>query len=238
MGFEKPTTKYIDVKLQKDLHDNEDICPTCGGLGLMIANNPYGLSNDPDKTFSNLFPYKHQSLTFCKDCFNGVVKRCKLCGGIIPKGRTKCNCEKQEALDKIVEQKKKKEEFDNAPIAPREIEENCKCFFSESCPINDGYFFEWEDFFEAWHEYCSDISEEDRPEYVWITDVVNMSIDAVDIIENATEDLYEDATDNISKEKVKELQDLLDEWCRTCGVGETYYESHKYKVRIPWEQYE
>lgn len=58
MGFEKPTTKYIDVKLQKDLHDNEDICPTCGGLGLMIANNPYGLSNDPDKTFSNLFPSK------------------------------------------------------------------------------------------------------------------------------------------------------------------------------------
>jgi len=64
-----------------------------------------------------------------------------------------------------------------------------------------------------------------------------MSIDAADIIENATEDLYEDATDNIPRKKVKELQDFLDEWCKTCGVCETYYESHRYKVRIPWEQY-
>ena len=62
-----------------------------------------------------------------------------------------------------------------------------------------------------------------------------MSIDATDIIENATEDLYEDAIDSISDKARKELQEYLDNWCKACGVGTTYYESHKYKVRIPWE---
>ena len=35
----------------------------------------------------------------------------------------------------------------------------------------------------------------------------------------------------------KELQNFVDGWCKRCGVGTTYYKSHKYKVRIPWEEY-
>ena len=64
-----------------------------------------------------------------------------------------------------------------------------------------------------------------------------MHINADDIIANATENLYEDAMDNISDKKCKELQDLLDKWCDTCGVRETYVKSNKYKVKIPWENY-
>lgn len=64
-----------------------------------------------------------------------------------------------------------------------------------------------------------------------------MHIDADDIIANATENLYEDAMSDISEEKCKELQDLLDKWCDTCGVRETYVKSNKYKVKIPWENY-
>ena len=64
-----------------------------------------------------------------------------------------------------------------------------------------------------------------------------MSIDAHNIVESATEDLYEDAIYDVTDESIKRLQDYLDEWCKRCGVGTTYYESHKYKVRIPWEDY-
>ena len=64
-----------------------------------------------------------------------------------------------------------------------------------------------------------------------------LSIDVQNFIESATEELYEDASDDISSEARKELQDFVDGWCKRCGVGTTYYESHKYKVRIPWEEY-
>lgn len=69
-GFVKPTRKVVNIedafgeligkKLIKDLHDNEEICPVCHGTGLRIEDNPYGLSDDPDKR-AGQFPYNHQS---------------------------------------------------------------------------------------------------------------------------------------------------------------------------------
>lgn len=82
-GFVKPTRKVVNIedafgeligkKLIKDLHDNEEICPVCHGTGLRIEDNPYGLSDDPDKR-AGQFPYKHQSIRFCPNCYNGVVR--------------------------------------------------------------------------------------------------------------------------------------------------------------------
>lgn len=50
-GFVKPTRKVVNIedafgeligkKLIKDLHDNEEICPVCHGIGLRIEDNPY-----------------------------------------------------------------------------------------------------------------------------------------------------------------------------------------------------
>lgn len=89
--FVKPKTEYVadknyveklvNVHLKKDLHGDEEICEVCHGTGLVIRVNPYGLSDDPDK--SRMFPYSHQTLTFCPHCFNGIIHRCNLCGGII-----------------------------------------------------------------------------------------------------------------------------------------------------------
>lgn len=82
-GFVKPTRKVVNIedafgeligkKLIKDLHDNEEICPVCHGTGLRIEDNPYGLSDNPDKR-AGQFPYKHQSIRFCPNCYNGVVR--------------------------------------------------------------------------------------------------------------------------------------------------------------------
>lgn len=82
-GFVKPTRKVVNIedafgeligkKLIKDLHDNEEICPVCHGTGLRIEDNPYGLSDDPDKR-AGQFPYKHQSIRFCLNCYNGKEK--------------------------------------------------------------------------------------------------------------------------------------------------------------------
>ena len=101
-GFVKPTRKVVNIedafgeligkKLIKDLHDNEEICPVCHGTGLRIEDNPYGLSDDPDKR-AGQFPYNHQSIRFCPNCYNGVVRFCPDCGKQIPRYRTLCDCD-------------------------------------------------------------------------------------------------------------------------------------------------
>ena len=225
----------INVNLKKDLYDNEEICSYCHGTGLIIRDNEYGLRSDPNKSYTNLFPYKHQALSFCQHCYNGIVNRCKLCGEIMPRGMLVHNCEQQETINEEKRKQELKELMDNAPVAPKEVEDSCECFYSEYYSWNEGYFTDWDEFFDDWHENHNE--EDDKPEYVWTTERVDMHIDADDIIANATENLYEDAMDDISEEKCKELQNMLDKWCDTCGVRETYVKSNKYKVKIPWENY-
>ncbi len=240
--FIKPKTVYVTdeeyikklANLKKDLHDNEEVCEYCHGTGMVIADNVYGLTEDPDKR-AGMFPYKHQSITFCPRCYNGIVHRCKLCGNIIKRGYTKCDCDKQKAVDDEIKKQEEAKAWENAPVAPKEIAETMGCFYSPAYGHNDGYFFDWDEFFEYWADEVEQTDE--KPKYVWATEPVEMSIDATDIIEDATNDLYEDAIDDISDKARKELQEYLDNWCKTCGVGTTYYESHKYKVRIPWELY-
>jgi len=243
-NFVKPKTEYvtdkeymeslINANLRKDLHRNEEICPYCHGTGLVIRDNPYGLSDDPDKRLG-LFPYNHQSVIFCPHCFNGIIHRCEQCGEIIERGFLKHNCKKQREINEKEYARKRKQALIDAPFAPPDVLEKSYFFYSDDYGYDNGYFSDWEEFFDYWHEN-GEVNEDERPEFVWATDPVDMSIDAYDVISNATDDLYEDASDDISDTARKELQDFLDNWCKTCGVRTTYYEN-KYKVRIPWEEY-
>lgn len=97
--------KLVNANLVKDLHDNEEICPYCHGTGMVIRDNQYGLSDDPDRKV--WFPYKHQAITFCQHCFNGVILRCKLCGEVIQCGYTKHDCKQQKSIDKKLREQKK-----------------------------------------------------------------------------------------------------------------------------------
>lgn len=241
--FIKPKTEYVsnsdyvqklvNISLKKDLYDNEEVCSFCKGTGLVIAKSPYGLTSDPNKT--TMFPYSHQSLTFCPHCFNGIIHRCKLCGEIIERGYTKHNCEQQRELDRKEYEIRRANKLKEAELISPTMLKDMEYFFSDDYGENDGFFTEWEDFFEYWSSEHEPTDQ--KPEYVWSTESVEMSMDAGQLIENATEDLYEDAYYNISDTKIKELQEYLDKWCSECGVGKTYYEG-KYKVRIPWEDYD
>lgn len=242
--FVKPKTEYVsdkeymeqllNVKLKKDLHGNEEICPRCHGTGLIVVNNPYGLSDDPDKQ-AGRFPYNHQSLSFCPNCYNGIIHHCELCGEVIQRGYLKHNCQAQIDANQREFERKRKQALIDAPFAPPEVLEKSYFFYSDAFGYNEGYFDDWDEFFDYWYEN-GEVNGDERPKFVWATEPVEMRIDAHDIISNATEDLYEDAIDNISDSAIKKLQNFLDNWCKTCGVNTTYYES-KYKVKIPWEKY-
>ena len=67
--------------LVKDLSKNERICPVCNGIGMKLTNNVYGIKGDTSEIGRKmLFPYKHQALSFCQSCFNGVQRLCPYCG--------------------------------------------------------------------------------------------------------------------------------------------------------------
>lgn len=232
MKSEKLTFTFT---LRKDLIENEEVCPNCKGLGLVVRDNSYGIEGERANNHLPAFPYKHQSMIFCPTCYNGVIRRCKWCGEIIPRGFFKHNCEKQREIDMLEREKKEAEILKNAPLATLEVLEKNKCFYSDSYSYNEGYFFDWEDFFDNW--YADHEEDETKPNFVWTTEEIKMKIDAADLIESATNDLYEDAFHDVSDEESNRLQKFLDEWCENCGVGKTYYQG-KYKVRIPWEEYD
>ena len=56
------------------------------------------------------------------------------------------------------------------------------------------------------------------------------------IIENACDELHEDARDNISDEK--ELQEFLDKWCEKQTGTTTYYPCYKEYVRVKKEWFD
>lgn len=188
----------------KDLHDNEDICPICHGTGLCIRDNPYGLSNDPEKKF-NQFPYKHQSITSCPNCYNGVVRYCPDCGKQLSRMRTICDCEAAQQRRQQEEDRKEQELFDKAEKhEPNALGDKFLMAQSDFYPYNDGYFVSWDDFFD---NLDADIAE--RPIYVWGTSEIELSLDATDIVSTACEDMYDDAYSDIGDAAVKEMQDFL-----------------------------
>lgn len=105
-----PYLKEIMGKgLVKDLSEDEEICPVCHGTGVKLANNIYGLQNEPTRSDGVFFPYKHQSLVRCNNCYNGIVHKCKYCGKLLDKDTLECDCEKarEEKEQKISKRKLK-----------------------------------------------------------------------------------------------------------------------------------
>ena len=65
------------------------------------------------------------------------------------------------------------------------------------------------DEYESYEEMMNNL-----PEVLWLTNPVDITMDADSIIESACEELHEDASENISDEDRKKLQNMLDEWCK------------------------
>ena len=87
--------------LEKDLQDHEELCPVCHGLGVAIDNNIFGIKGDTSEAAKkSMFPYNHQAIKFCPNCFNGVIRLCQYCGKQIRKGSIdSCDCEQYKAKE-------------------------------------------------------------------------------------------------------------------------------------------
>lgn len=227
----------LNQKLVKDLHDNEELCPVCGGVGMRIIDNRYGLSDDTTHP-GVYFPYMHQSICMCNNCYNGVILRCQYCGKQIRRGWLTCDCAEVRRQKEQTKKEKLKAAFAAAEKhEPDALGSTFLFGYSDDYPYNNGYFEDWDDFFDAWFD--DDVRPLDavKPEYVWGTDPQKMSFDAHDLVENACEEMYEDAMCDIGNQPVAEMQQYLDQWAEKYGVT-TWYEDHHHAIRIPWEERE
>lgn len=213
INIEETVKKMFPKDLIKDLQENERICPTCHGLGMRIENNIYGIHGDTSEAAKREhFPYKHQALSFCPDCYNGVQKLCKYCGKPFKvKGYYHCDCDGF----KKVEEEKRIAKWNETIAKAKEVQESdVKTMLY--CEEFDKCYDSTDDFFEYW---ASDCDDEDvvKPERLWVCSVAEISIDADSVNENACDDLHEDASENCD---YGSLQKALNEWCKEqTGTG-------------------
>lgn len=221
--------------LEKDLQDYEEICPVCHGLGVVLDNNIYSIKGDSSEAVKkSMFPYNHQAIKFCPNCYNGVIRLCKYCGKQIPKYYIdKCDCEQYKAKEEKEKRIKHQEKISKAEeVNIKDIDPEM-WFYDEQ---TDDYFSDIDYFVDAYKDFDEYASDEEMmnnlPEVLWLTDPVDISMDADDIIASACEDLHEDAYENISSEDTKELQNMLDEWCEKQTGTRTVYPNYKKYVRV------
>ncbi|WP_336763460.1 hypothetical protein [Paenibacillus sp. USHLN196] len=238
--FEKPVTVIIDALsylsevlkngLKKDLQKHQKPCDDCKGTGLEITNQIYGMSDDPDK--SKLFPYDNQYIISCRHCHSGVVNLCEFCNEKLSRFND-CDC--PDALhEKDIQRAAREQELWDKAIkleSSDDIAKKMGMYQSDDYPYNDGYFASFDEFIEAWED--SHEPDDPKPIYVWGTRSISLSLNADDILDRESEDLHEDALDNI--EGKDELQKFLDEWCSKQKWTTTYYGENNYAIRIPWD---
>lgn len=199
--LEKINGKKIEL-MPKVPKENEKICDTCGGTGW-------------------LYNKKHGYIQACTVCYSGIIHLCPLCGE--PKRglcmNKECRAIRDAENEEKVLSKAIKAEYKDVPLEYKEM------LYSESYGYNEGYFTDIDEFID----YCED-NDIEVPKYVWSTTKTELSIDAGNIIENACEELHEDAYQNITNEN--ELQEFLDTWCAKQTGTDTYTVNYKYAITI------
>lgn len=227
---------FSDMILKKDLTENERICPVCKGTGVVKTNQKYGLTDDESELAKKeLFPYNNETLSFCPNCFNGVIRICKYCGKQIPKPYiNKCDCSTYIQL----QEEKKKSEYQKTIEKAKKVKytKDIDCFYDDK---NNVFFYEIDDFCDYYYNLYLDDNEnlsfneffnQNMPNQLWVCEKSKIKLDAESIIESACEDLHDDAYSCI--DDINDLQNYLDEWCNKQSGTITFFPCYKEYVEV------
>jgi hypothetical protein len=234
----------IVFELKKDLQEDEVICEHCHGTGLEIADNVYGITGDTIHVGLR-FPYKHQSLRFCKHCYEGILKKCPKCGSLRGREYGKgCPCGHDDKLSESAWKKIMNERWEKAEkMSLSKAWELCNCLYVDDV---DRFIFGIDDLENVFTEYF-DYTEEELKAFfngkyeglklprIYLTEKIKPWIDAVNVIESACNGLHETAIELCDEEG---LQKLLDEWCAKQDGAVTYVPDYKRAVEIQGVNYE
>lgn len=185
--------------------------------------------------------YDNEYLTFCPNCYFGVIKTCKYCGKPFQRNTNRCNCDRYKQYERQQQEIKQQETISKAKEI--DLKDAAYYLYDEK---SDKYFTDEDEFTEYyWRDYlddsggCSNFDEYfeyEVPKVLWNCEEVKISMDADSIIEDACKELHEDARDYISDEK--ELQEFLDKWCEKQSGTTTYYPYYKEYVRVKKEWFD
>jgi hypothetical protein len=229
--------EVIEIKFErtitKHLNDLEEICTTCEGTGLRVDPGVFGISGYEDPK-GKAFPFCRESLMFCQSCYGGVRKRCFYCNELIKRGYTVCDCDQARTVKAMQQNKREGERYEKAEKVP----------FAEALERFDqvyieGYdrFIETKDLMEWIADRNLEFVEEEGEELnlsllrIYGTKIVDISIDARDVISAATDELHEEAESRTMKH-VKNLQEKIDEFLteEVKSEARTYFIDYKCAV--------
>jgi hypothetical protein len=236
--------------IEKDLKDNQMICPECHGLGISMTgvstvmpmvNKESSTGNSDTEEFNSMWNNGNDNIClFCPNCINGIVNVCEYCGEPIPRWSLKCNC--KQSMENDLEEIRKHRlarlgraesiKWEDLEVAAYD-EATCKVFFN----IED-FIKHYRDAYEKFKdEYASfdEYIENEVPIVLWDCYTEDLELNAYSIIEDACYDLHEDAIENVSEEEKRKLQDLLDEWCSHITGTTTYYPNYDRYVPVDKE---
>lgn len=217
--------KKIEL-LPKVPKENQKLCDVCEGVGWLKDDKGY--------------------IELCRNCSNGIIECCPHCGKPYSKRHYHhCDNEECQRIERFEKEKRYKEQerqrFEKAiKLDYNNADEGKIGMLYIEGYGNDGYITDLDEFFECYYDRNQENLEIygeplERPEYVWATSCSKISLDADRILEQATDDLHEDARDRIVDED--ELQSFLDKWCEKQTGTETYYPDYRYAILIPWDRY-
>lgn len=209
----------IQLKLIKDLCVNEIICESCLGSGLIMENRPFGIKG------MDSFPYTKSSIVSCLSCYSGVQSVCELCDKVKLRGHSFCGCIQSELIRaKDLSDKENERWYNSNRISLKEAIETYDLVYIYNTDMyvdtSDLESYVSEIFLEAFHEGVI-LKPEDIK--IYGTSRTSLNLDVIDILENSTEDLHEDALSNISKDKIDELSDYVDIWCEDVKADTTTF---------------
>lgn len=234
-------TTLLPETIEKDLMDNEDICPVCKGTGVVFDHAVFGVRENPETgedPEKRGFPYDKQHIKFCPNCFNGVIKLCEYCKAPLNKMTYKCTCDGYKKHEEKEKELKHNEIMQKAKeISINELSGEYLCndieyggFYSD---IED-FIYEYKDLYQVRYSFLSfDEYYEKIPKLLWICEKHEMYIDAYSIVESACEELHEDAMDNISD--LNELQRTLNEWTKKQTGTTTLYPAYEKYIKVKKE---
>lgn len=233
LNVSEEVKRLLPETLEKNLRENEEICPVCHGLGIIKRNQPYGLKNEN----ARMNWYDNEYFVWCPNCYFGVVKLCEFCGKPLTKGNNRCNCEEFKRKEREAHKQQHQKLINKAKEAtPEEItyylyDDQSDKYFSDECEFVEYY----------WQEYldggcgCNNFDEYFKyevPKVLWTCTTSSISINVEDILTDACEDLHEDAYEQIEYSDKVELQKYLNDWCKNQTGTTTYYPDYDRYIRV------
>lgn len=199
------------------LKNNQIHCKECKGIGWLDT--------------------EQGSIESCKNCGGkGYINLCESCGVEVNYYHSLCDeCQRKKWNEKLLKEEQEAFERSEKLIFGKDDEKikEIKQFYSEIYPYNEGFFDDFDEFFDVMKE--KGFTKETGPLYVWATQGKLIELDVDNILEYACEELHENSYENISDEDYNELKTFLQQWCAKQTGTATSYPNYRCSIMVPWE---